>query len=340
VAWAKILVRATNWLGDAVMSLPAVRAVRERFPEAHIAVLARGWVAELYRREPCADEVLIAPETWPGRIGLARTLRAQGFEAAILLPNSLESALVPWLAGIPNRIGYDRDRRGALLTGAVAPPRPGEIPPHERFYYLELLRRAGLLPALPPETPVTLHAVAEACRVGTELFRAMGFDRPVIGVSPGAQNSRAKQWIPERFVESALQMAASLDGAIALFGSRQERPLCQAMAEAIRRAGRPVLNLAGETTLLRFIELAAACRIFLTNDSGAMHVASALAVPTVAVFGPTEYFATAPAGPRSVLVREPVDCSPCMLRDCPIDHRCMTAVTAERVAETALDLIK
>jgi heptosyltransferase-2 len=112
------------------------------------------------------------------------------------------------------------------------------------------------------------------------------------------------------------------------------------MAEAVRRNGSPVLNLAGETTLTRFIDLAAACRVFLTNDSGAMHVASALAVPTVAVFGPTEYFATAPAGPRSVIVREPVDCSPCMLRDCPIDHRCMTAVTAEKVAETALELLK
>ncbi len=340
VAWAKILIRAANWLGDAVMSLPAVRAVREHFPEAHITVLARGWVAELYRREPFADEVLVAPRTWPRRVELARELRRQRLDAAILLPNSFESALMARMAGIPRRIGYGRDRRGFLLTDAVTPPRPGEIPAHERFYYLELLRRAGVIPQLPPEQPVLLHAAAEARCAGLELFRSMGFRMPVVGVSPGAQNSRAKQWLPERFVESALRLAASLDAAIVLFGSPAEQRLCQAMAEAIRRAGRPVLNLAGETTLVRFIELAAACRVFLSNDSGAMHVASALAVPTVAVFGPTEYFATAPAGPRSVIVREPVECSPCMLRDCPIDHRCMTAVSAGRVAETALELLK
>ncbi len=340
VAWAKILIRATNWLGDAVMSLPAVRAVRERFPEAHIAVLARGWVAELYRREPCVNEVIQTAETWTGRIRLARRLRGQGFDAAILLPNSFESALVAWMARIPHRIGYDRDRRGRLLTDAIARPGPGEIPAPERFYYLELLRRAGVIDALPHETPIVLAGIEEARRNGLCLFARMGFERPVVGVSPGAQNSRAKQWLPERFVESALRVSGALDGAIALFGSARERDLCQAMAEAIRREGRPVLNLAGETSITAFIELTSACRVFLTNDSGAMHVASAAAVPTVAVFGPTEFFATAPAGPRSVIVREAVDCSPCMLRDCPIDHRCMTAVTSERVAATALELLK
>ena len=340
VAWSRILIRAANWLGDAVMSLPAGRAIRERFPEAHITVLARGWVAELYRREPFADEVVVAPHTWPQRIELARKLRLERFDAAILLPNSFESALLARLAGIPRRIGYGRDHRGFLLTDAITPPRPGEIPAHERFYYLELLRRAGVIPRLPPAEPVLLHAAGEARSAGLELFCSMGLRMPVVGVSPGAQNSRAKQWLPERFVESALRLAASLEAAIVLFGSPAEQRLCQAMAEAIRRAGRPVLNLAGETTLVRFIELAAACRVFLTNDSGAMHVASALAVPTVAIFGPTEYFATAPAGPRSAIVREPVECSPCMLRDCPIDHRCMTAVSAARVAETALELLK
>ncbi len=340
VAWANILIRATNWLGDAVLSLPAARAVRERFPEARITVLARGWVAELYRREPFADEVVLAPRTWRARFELARNLRRRNFDAAILLPNSFESALTLRMAGIPRRIGYGRDHRSFLLTDAVATPKPGEIPPHERFYYLELIRRAGLIQQYPPEDRILLHAHAEARCTGLELFRSMGFRMPVVGISPGAQNSRAKQWLPERFVESALRVAAALDAAIVLFGSAAEQRLCQAMAEAIRRAGRPVLNLAGETTLDRFIELAAACRVFLTNDSGAMHVASALAVPTVAIFGPTEYFATAPAGPRSVIVREPVECSPCMLRDCPIDHRCMTAITPERVADTALELLK
>jgi heptosyltransferase-2 len=340
VAWAKILVRGTNWLGDAVMSLPALRAIRQRFPEARIALLVREWVADLYRGEPFADEILIEPLSWLGRARLARALRRQAFDAAILLPNSFQAALVVRMAGIPRRIGYNRDGRGLLLTDAIERPRRGDTPPHERFYYLELLRRAGILDELPPAEPILLNCAAEARRAGCELFHQMGMAEPVIGVSPGAQNSRAKQWPPERFVESALRTCSKLGGSIAVFGSIRERALCRGVGEAVRRAGAQVLSLAGETTLARFIELTAACRVFLTNDSGAMHVASALAVPTIAIFGPTDWVATAPAGPLSRIVRQPVECSPCMLRDCPIDHRCMAGVPASRVAEAALELVK
>jgi heptosyltransferase-2 len=340
VAWFQILVRGTNCLGDAVMTLPALRMIRARFPEARITLLARGWVAGLYRREPCADEVLLVPETWRGILRLTRGLRGRRFDAAFLLPNSFKSALIARMAGAARRIGYDRDGRRFLLTDPIPRPKPGETPPHERFYYLEMLRRAGFLEELPPAEPILLAGVEQAREAGCELFRRMGLEGPVIGISPGAQNSRAKQWLPERFVESALRIAAALGGSVAIFGSPGERALCQALAEAVRRAGPRVLNLAGETTLERFIELAAACRVFLTNDAGAMHVASALAVPTVAIFGPTDFVATAPAGPFSRIVREPVECSPCMLRDCPIDHRGMTRVSAEQVAEVALELVK
>ena len=299
VAWAKILVRGTNWLGDAVMSLPALRALRAKCPEARITVLARGWVADLYRREPAADEVVLA-------------LGGRRFDAAILFPNSFRSALDVRLAGIPRRIGYDRDRRGFLLTDRITPPKTGETPPHERFYYLELLRRAGILDALPAAEPILLHAGDDARRAGSETFERMGMTGPVVGVSPGAQNSRAKQWLPERFAQSAVRVAEALGGSVAIFGSAQERELCRTIAEAIRRAGVQVLSLAGETTLAQFIDLAAACRVFLTNDAGAMHLASALGVPTVAVFGPTDFVATAPGGPVSRIVRAGVHCSPCI----------------------------
>ncbi len=319
------------------MSLPALRALRGRFPQAHIAVLARSWVAGLYRRETCADEVIAHSS---GRWRLALELRRRRYDMAVLLPNSFDAALTAWLARIPRRIGYDRDGRGRLLTDPIRPPAKGEIPPHETFYYLELLRRAGLVEELPAEEPLLLSGVEEARRQGERLFRAMGFATPVIGISPGAQNSRAKQWPPERFVEAAASLAAELGGAVAVFGSAEERELGQSVAAVLRRSGSAVLNLAGETPLAEFIALAAACRVFLTNDSGAMHIASALGTPTVAIFGPTEWFATAPAGPRSVIVREPVECSPCMLRDCPIDHRCMTRVSPEQVARAALDLLE
>ncbi len=331
---SRVLVRGTNWLGDAVMTLPALRAVRARYPEAHITVMARPWVAGVYRREPGVDEVIAAPETWMSRV---RRLR---FDAAILFTNSFDSALTAWLGGVPRRIGYDRDGRRLLLTDPIPCPKAGEIPRHERFFYLELLRRAGIIDRLPDDEPILIHAAAQSRCSGLRLLANMGFEVPAVGVSPGAQNSRAKQWPPERFVEAALLVAKAIQGGIVLFGSVRERPLCHVMAAAIRKTGVPVLSLAGETTLDQFLDLAAACRVFLTNDSGAMHAASALAVPTVAIFGPTDYIATAPAGPVSRLVREPVECSPCMLRDCPIDHRCMTAVSPERVAETALDLLK
>ncbi len=327
-----LLVRATNWLGDAVMSLPALRAIRERFPQARITLLARPWVAGLYTRERFADETMLTG-------GGFHALRARRFDTAILLTNSFQTALTMRLAGIPHRIGYARDGRGWLLTDAISPPKPGEIPQHEAFYYLELLRRAGLIDSLPPTQTIELAGAAEARRAGLERFAAMGISRPLVGVSPGAQNSRAKQWMPDRFAEAAVRVSAALDAVIVLFGSPAEHPLCQMLAESVRRAGRPVLNLAGETTLPQFAEMAAACRVFLTNDSGAMHVASALGVPTVAVFGPTDSIATAPAGPASRIIRKPVDCSPCMLRDCPIDHRCMTAVSAAEVASAALDLL-
>jgi heptosyltransferase-2 len=328
--WSKILVRATNWVGDGVMSLPALRAIRGRFGEARIVVLARPGVADLYRREGCCDEVLVG----------TGELRAERFDAAILLPNAFEAAWVVWRAGIPRRIGYARDHRSLLLTDAIAVPKKGQIPLHERFYYLELLRRAGLLSELPAADSIQLDRTEEARRNGEKTFREIGFSGPVIGLSPGAQNSRAKQWPPERFVEAAGRLASVLGASVSIFGSEKERLLGKWIAEAIRRAGQRVLNLAGETSLGRFIELVAACRVFLTNDSGAMHVAAASGVATVAIFGPTIEAETGPVSALARVVREEVECSRCMLRDCPTDHRCMTRVSAERVAQVALELVK
>jgi heptosyltransferase-2 len=202
---------------------------------------------------------------------------------------------------------------------------------------LELLRRAGILDRLPPSEPIRLEGAAAARAAGIERFRALGFPDTVIGVSPGAAYGSAKRWLPERFAETANRLATEMGAGVAVFGSGAERALCETVAAAITA---PVRNLAGETTLGEFIDLAAACRLYLTNDSGAMHIASALGVPTVAVFGATDDAATGPSGPVSAVVREPVECSPCLRRECPIDHRCMTRVDSARVAQAALDLLK
>ena len=331
----KILIRATNWIGDAILSLPALRAIRPRFPDARITVLARPWVSALYEGERSIDEVITlegapGPRDWKAKLSLISRLRRADFDLAILFPNSFESAAVVRLAGVKRIIGYARDGRGFLLTDAIAPPKPGEIAAHERFYYLELLRRAGLIEALPDTPEIRLDGIDELRANGEKRFGTLQVKLPAIGVSPGAAYGSAKRWLPERFAESAARLAAEMGASVAVFGSAAEKALC---GEVARAAGGH--NFAGATTLREFIEMTAACRLFLTNDSGAMHIASALGVPSVTVFGPTDEAATGPLGPAARLVREPVDCAPCLLRECPIDHRCMTRVTTDRVVEAA-----
>jgi heptosyltransferase-2 len=321
--FSNILVRATNWVGDAVMSLPALRAIRERFSTARISVLAKPWVADLYGREAFIDEIILYSGQSPWRTG--HELRSHQFDCAILLQNAFEAAWIAWLARIPTRIGYKRDGRQLLLTQAVDLPKPGEIPRHERFYYLELLRRAGLIDSLPP---------SEAIRLGS---RALPNGQRVIGISPGAAYGTAKRWLPERFAEAAASLAKARGASIALFGSKTERDLCEEVARLLN--GHQVTNYAGQTTLAQFIDLAAGCELFLTNDSGSMHIASALGVPTVAIFGATDDTTTGPTGLNARVIRHAVDCSPCLLRECPIDHRCMTGVSADRVVQEALKLL-
>ena len=336
--------RATNWVGDAVMSIPALQLLRAHHPDAFIAILARPWVAQLYGRESFCDELIRyeAPRGWRGlgrKLALARELRARKFDCAILLPNAFEAALLVSLAGISVRIGYARDGRGALLTHSIARPRAGETPPHQRFYYLELLRRAGLIEDYSASAAIRLGGASAAAAAGRKHFESAAVSLPVIGVSPGAASGGAKRWLPERFADAAVQVAREREAAVAVFGSREEQPICEIVRERVGAAGIRCFNFAGATSLGAFIELAAACEIFLTNDSGPMHIASALGIPTVAVFGATNEYATGPTGEASLVVREGVECSPCLLRECPIDHRCMTRVSSERVAQSALNLV-
>jgi heptosyltransferase-2 len=320
------------------MSLPALRALKARFPQAKISILAKPWVADLYRREPFCDETIAyTAADLSSKWAAARALAPLGFDCAILLQNAFEAAAVAFAARIPKRIGYARDGRGFLLTQAIPVPRRGEIPPHERFYYLELLRRAGILDSIGNDDAIRLDGAPAAKQAGLERFHASGWTQPVIGVSPGAAFGTAKRWLPERFAETANRLAGELGAAVAVFGSTSEKELCEEVTSAITE---PVKNFAGETSLAEFIELAAACRIYLTNDSGAMHIASALGVPTVAVFGATNDVTTGPTGPLARVVRQPVECSPCLKRDCPIDHRCMTRVSTAQVAEAARELLK
>jgi heptosyltransferase-2 len=339
----RILIRATNWLGDAVMSLPALEAVRRRFPEAEIVVLSKPWVSELYWRHPAVTRhIVYDPDAdhrgVRGFWKLVRQLRDEHFDAVILFQNAFHAAWMAWLARIPVRVGYDRDGRGALLTDAVYPPRPAAYG-HQVYYYLELLFRAGLIEKPEPLKEIRLALDRSEETWATKYIDALGLRGPrfLVGLNPGASFGPAKRWLPERFADLADRLINALHADVLIFGSHEERALAETVASEMEHT--PII-LAGETTLRQFMALLARCRLIITNDSGPMHLVGALGVPQVAVFGSTDERATGPVSPYARVVSRHVPCSPCGLRECPIDFRCMTGVSVADVYRVALELVK
>jgi heptosyltransferase-2 len=326
------------------MALPALQAVRRRFPEAHIAILSLPYVADIYRRQGIADELIGYDRNGAhagirGRERLAASLKAQKFDTALLMQNAFDAAWIAWRAGIPERIGYDRDGRGWLLTKAIAVPKAGEIPAHEKNYYLELVRRARWIDALPEVSEISLRVPEEEARKAEDKLRNFGARDSVtrIAVGAGASYGSAKCWLPEHFARAINQLRKERDAEIILFGTSGERDVAAAI-----RAGldEPALDLTGKTEIAELPALLSRCTAFLGNDSGAMHVAAAVGLPVVAVFGPTDPYGTAPVTPRFTLVQERPYCSPCFLRRCPTDHRCMKAILPERVSVGLLQVLQ
>jgi heptosyltransferase II len=335
----KILIRATNWVGDAIMALPALRAVRARFPEARIAIVARPYVADIYRGQKICDELISydpkgAHAGLNGRESLARELRTQKFDVALLLQNAFDAAWLAWRAAIPERVGYARDGRSVLLTKRIAVPKHSEIPPHEQFYYLELVRRAGWISSLPGESFVTLDVSEEHRRQAEETLSSAGARQNVarIAIGAGASYGSAKCWPPDRFADFVNRFRLHTDADIILFGTAAEQKVSEAIAGGIKG---PSISLVGKTVIADLPALLSQCQMFVGNDSGAMHVAAAVGLPVVAIFGPTDPHGTAPITPRCTVVQEKPYCSPCFLRRCPIDHRCMTSVRPEAVEAAA-----
>lgn len=335
----RILVRATNWVGDAIMALPALRAIRSRFPEAKISVLARPYVADIYRGQEICDELIAydrkgAHSALRGRERLVKELRARRFDSALLLQNAFDAAWLAWRAGIPERIGYARDGRSPLLTKPIAVPKRGEIPPHEQFYYLELLRRAGWIDSLRSESFVTLQ-VSAGDRERAEMTLCSAGARPGkmrLAIGAGASYGSAKCWPPQRFAEFVNRFRQQTDAHVILFGTPAERTVSDAIIAGIDG---PSISLVGATAISDLPALLSRCQLFVGNDSGAMHVAAAVGLPVVAIFGSTDPQGTAPITPRCTVVQDKPYCSPCFLRRCPIDHRCMMRVTPESVEAAA-----
>ncbi len=335
----KLLVRATNWVGDAILSIPALETIRTRWPEAEISVLARPWVADLYRGQGLVDGLVHYDHRGRhrGPLGLerlARDLRAARFDTAVLFPNSFEAAWIVWRAGIPERIGYARDGRGPLLTKAVPVPSPGEIPAHESNYYLELLRRVGWIRSLPEIKPVRIRVEQETRERAEKFLRDAGCPPGglYIAFGAGAAYGTAKCWPANRYAELARKLVSEYGVRVLLFGAASEAAVA---AEIEQGAGDGAINLIGRSSIGDLPALLSRCALFIGNDSGAMHVAAAVGVPVVAVFGPTDPEETRPLAGHLSIVQQKVACSPCFLRHCPIDHRCMKSVDLQMVLDAA-----
>ncbi len=343
----KVMIRAPNWVGDAVMAVPALREIRRIFDKAHITLFARPWVAGLFEGERLADDLIPVTDTSGvvrsvgGFFRDARRLRRERFDYAVLLQNAFSAAMMAKAAGARTVVGYPTDARRALLDHIID-FEPDYKSRHQVFYYLKIASQLEEKLAGASRVDMTqeprLHVSNEDRMRARLLLARFGVEegRPLVALNPGATNSRAKQWKAERFA-SAADLLAERDGfQTIIIGAASDREAADAVAREMQS---PAALMAGETTIAELKALLASSSLVISNDTGPAHVSAALGIPTVVIFGPTEHFATRPLSSVAAVVRHPVECSPCMLRECPIDHRCMTRVEVADVYHAAKKLL-
>jgi heptosyltransferase-2 len=333
-----ILVKGTNWIGDTIMSFPAVHSLRRLFPQAHISVLAKSRLAELWKANTDIDEVITYDMLKGvgrifGELGIARRIKQKEIDLAVILPRSFSSAWMVFLGGIPHRIGYKGAARDWLLTEGIDRT-PALLSKHRMYYYLHLIERLGSCPSFPLPS-LSLNGKTEEWADDFLAHRGLEGEL-LIGVNPGATYGEAKCWPPERFIELGRRLRNEYGASILIFGSSrlEEKELNASIAQGI---GNGCLNLSGETSLLQLASLLRQCTLLVTNDTGTMHVAAAVGTRVVAIFGPTDPRTTSPLGKGHVIVRRAVPCSPCLKRVCPEGHHdCMRQITVQEV-RTAID---
>ncbi len=371
----KILVRATNWIGDAVMTTPAVHTIRKNFPDAEITMLAVPWVADIFKVSPDVDEIILydKKDLYQGKVkgplNLAKDLKAFNFDAAILLQNAFEAAFVVKMAGIPVRAGYRRDGRGVLLTHGVNISDETRKK-HQVHYYQDMLKSLGLTPgpdhlrlplpdalvewakdlvgSLKSQSPVAnseQHDTNELPTL-TELntFKTAGKSVPVIGFNPGAAFGPAKQWPVEKFAQLAAIISHKYGESgcvIMVFGTDADTEAAKKIQEFSIRTPYHVQDMTGKTDLKQAMALIKCCDAFVTNDSGLMHVAAGLGTPSIAIFGSTDHIATGPYSKNSIIVRREMECSPCMQTHCPKGHlNCLESISSKEVFEDLEKMLK
>lgn len=317
----RILIRSSNWLGDAVMSAPAVRAIKNGRPDARVTILCQAKLADFWRAMPEVDDVIAIPS---GHGPLRVSLKIRGkFDVAVLFPNSARSALEAWLAGIPRRVGYLGHQRKWMLNQVIPERKKSKKirrPEHHAARFMRIAEGIG-----GAAEPLTFPA------------RPMP-DGPIrFGICPGAEYGPAKRWHPNRFRRMMQEVSSRVDCEWLVFGVEKDRPLADEILEDLRTDVK-VTNLVGKTSLAELITALQSVRALVTNDTGTMHLAAALGVRIVAIFGSTEPMLTAPLGANQRILRHQVECSPCFLRECPIDFRCMDGVNTADVAAAVLEI--
>jgi heptosyltransferase-2 len=365
----RILVRGTNWLGDTAMTTPALLRLREKFPDAHIALLTPDKLHDLWLHHPAVNETISFS---PGEnvFSIGKKLRAGKFDLALVLPNSPRSAIEVFLAGIPQRIGYARPWRNFFLTQAVA-PRADAVKMHKRslaeirqlvaadgsqrpnsnsrvlpnaatnaHQIREYLNLTAALGANPEPIKPQLFVTPEEIEAAREKFGLEKIDGPIFGLNSGAEYGPAKRWPMEKFIAAAKEIHQRTNCVWILFGGKGDSQLAARIESEIQNSKFKIQNLAGKTSLRELMALLKTCRVLLTNDTGPMHVAAALGTPVVVPFGSTSPELTGPGLPgdlRNFLLKSDAPCSPCFLRECPIDFRCMNGISVERVVQAVVE---
>jgi len=339
----KIVVRGTNWIGDAVMQIPALRELRRIFPDAFISLHTSDWARGIFQDAEFIDEIMTIERSESKTktvLAQSKILKEKQFDLAVLFPNSFESALIAMLARIPKRFGYAKDARSFLLSDSIKIPewKNGR---HEVFYYLNLVAEIekeflGTATVLDNEPKIDLNVSDERIIEAKKILEENGVDlsRKIIALGVGSTNSRAKRWQAESYAKLNDKLQDEWKANVILVGAADELEVSERVFEMARI--KPKI-LTGKTDLAAVAAILSVIDLFVANDMGLAHVAAAVGTKTLVIFGPTNENTTQPLG--SEIIRKTVECSPCMLRDCPIDHRCMTLIGATEVYEKAKEML-
>jgi heptosyltransferase II len=329
----RILVRGVNWVGDTILTYPTIQRLKSLFPHAHLAILVSSSLVDLWKTFPYVDEIIPFQKKkgmgsfWED-LNLSQTLKERNFDLAVVLPRSFRSAFQVYLARIPIRIGYRDEGRSFFLTHGIR--RTKEILHSHRVHYFQKLTEPLGKAEGSPFPRIFLRE--EDRRWAQQALKDWNLldGRLLIGMNPGATYGAAKCWYPERFGELGRRIFKNWKAAVFLFGKEEEGPIAKEILQHMKEGG---IDLTGKTNLLQLAALLECCQLLVANDTGTMHVASAVGTPIAALFGSTDPVTTGPWGEGHVVIKKGIPCSPCLKRICPTDHRCMDLITVDEVEE-------